>query len=162
MARIFWHVNFTVLQAHFLQSKGLKCSILEHPLHVLDLGFEWRKDSSFLCDSPPQARLGSWIFILHAFYSWSYAPRWLEVALELPLYVVSLGIFVLPIFVIVISSRSVFVTTWERKGLRETRLSVSSSMRMYDSLWIWTLGLNLVSLLCSCVYLLYCCYLPSC
>jgi hypothetical protein len=82
MARISSPVNFTVLWAHFLHSKGLKHSTLEHPLQVLDLGFEWSKDSSFLCDSPPQAHLGSWIFIIHFFYSWSCAPRWLEGALE--------------------------------------------------------------------------------
>jgi hypothetical protein len=56
-------------------------------------------------------------------------PRLLEVALKLSLYVVSLGKFVLPIFVIVSSSRSVFMTTWVRKGLRETQLFVSSSTR---------------------------------
>jgi hypothetical protein len=39
-ARISWLVNFTVLHAHFLHSKGLKHSILEHPLQVLDLEFE--------------------------------------------------------------------------------------------------------------------------
>jgi hypothetical protein len=44
---------------------------------------------SSLCDSPPQARLGCWIFILHAYYSWNLAPKRLEVALELPLGVVS-------------------------------------------------------------------------
>jgi hypothetical protein len=44
-------------------------------------------------------------FILHTYYSWSFAPRRLEVALELPLCVVNLGKFVLPFFVIVSSSR---------------------------------------------------------
>jgi hypothetical protein len=39
------------------------------------------------------------------------APRRLEVALELSLYAVSLRKFVLPIFVIVNSSRSVLVTS---------------------------------------------------
>jgi hypothetical protein len=28
-----------------------------------------------LCDLPPQARLGCWIFILYAYYSWSIAPK---------------------------------------------------------------------------------------
>jgi hypothetical protein len=42
--------------------------------------------------------------MLHAFYSWSFAPRRLEVALELPLCVVRLGKFVFP-FVIVSISR---------------------------------------------------------
>jgi hypothetical protein len=39
------------------------------------------------------------------YYSWSLAPIWLEVALEISLGVVSLGKFVLPIFMIVSSSR---------------------------------------------------------
>jgi hypothetical protein len=129
-ARVTWHDENHVLKAHFLLSKGLIHSILEHPLQVLDLGFEWSKDSSFLCDSPPQAFLGSWIFTLHAYYYCSFAPRWLDIALELPLCVVSLEKFVLPIFVIVSSSRLVFHATWVRKGLRETRLFVSTSTRM--------------------------------
>jgi hypothetical protein len=116
-------------KAHMLHLQRPKTPPLEISLQVLDLGIEWSKDSSFVCDSPPQACLDSWIFILHTYYSWSCAPRWLEVALELPLCVMSLGEFVLPIFVIVSSSRSVFVTTWVRKGLRETWLFVSSSMR---------------------------------
>jgi hypothetical protein len=53
-----------------------------------------------LCDSSTRACLGCRNFILHACYSWSLAPRWLEVALELPLNVVNQGKFVLPIFVI--------------------------------------------------------------
>jgi hypothetical protein len=56
----------------------------------------------------------------------------------------------------------VFVTTWVRKGLRETRFFVNPSTRTYDSLWIWTSRLNIVSLVCSYTYLLYYCYLPSC
>jgi hypothetical protein len=79
---------------------------LELSFQVLDLGIEWSKGSSSLCDSPSQARFGCWIFILHAYYSWSFAPRWLEVSLELPLCAVSLGRFVLPFFVIVSSSSS--------------------------------------------------------
>jgi hypothetical protein len=97
MARISLPDEIPVLKAHFLHFKCLLHLIIEHSLQVLDLEFEWRKDSSFLCDSPPQAHLGSWTFILHDYYSWSFSPRWLEVALELPLCVVSLGKFVLPI-----------------------------------------------------------------
>jgi hypothetical protein len=37
------------------------------------------------------------IFILHAFYFWSFAPRRLEVVVELPFCVVSLEKFVLPL-----------------------------------------------------------------
>jgi hypothetical protein len=39
-ARSPWPIDFTVLKAHFLHSKGITHSILEHPLQVLDLGFE--------------------------------------------------------------------------------------------------------------------------
>jgi hypothetical protein len=162
MGLLSWPNEILVLKAHSLHSKGLSHSILEHSLQVLDLGFEWSKDSTSVCDSPPQACHGCWIFILHTYYSWSYAPRRLEVALKLPLYVVSLGKFVLPFVVIVGSSRSVFVTTWVRKGLRGTQLFVSPSTMTYDALWIWTSGLNLVSLMCSCIYFLFCCHLPTC
>jgi hypothetical protein len=129
MTLLSWPNKILVLKAYFLHSKGLIHSILEHPLQVLNLGFEWSKDSTSLCDSPPQGHLGSWIFILHTCYYWNIAPRRLKVALELPLCVVSLEKFVLPIFVTVSSSRSAFVTTWVRKGLRETRLFVSLSTR---------------------------------
>jgi hypothetical protein len=57
-----------------------------------------------VCKTHFQACLDCRIFILHAFYSWNFAPRRLEVALELPLYMMSLEKFVLP-FVIVSSSR---------------------------------------------------------
>jgi hypothetical protein len=59
MARISWPDEIPVLKAHFLHSKGLIHSILEHSLQVLDLGFERNKDLSFMCDSPPQAHHGS-------------------------------------------------------------------------------------------------------
>jgi hypothetical protein len=102
-------------------SKGPNHSPLELLFQVLHLGIGWRKDSSSLCNSPSQAHLGCWIFILHAYYSWSFAPRQLEVALELPLYVVSLGKFVLPFFVIVSSSNSSLWSLewgkgWEKPG----------------------------------------------
>jgi hypothetical protein len=49
--------------------------------------------------------------------------------------------------------KGALTTPWEKKGLRETRFFVNPSTRMYDSLWIQTSGLNLVSLMCSCIYL---------
>jgi hypothetical protein len=86
-----WPLHFPVEQAHILYSQR---SISLSPRAFIPcscLGIEWSKDSSSLCDSPPQACLGCWIFILHTCYSWSVAPRWLEVPLELPLGVVSRG-----------------------------------------------------------------------
>jgi hypothetical protein len=99
------HYILLVLKFISFISKGLKHSPLEILLQVLDLGIEWSQDLSFVCESHLQACLGYWIFILHGFYSWSVAPRWLKVALKLPLCVVSIGKFVLPIVFIVSSSR---------------------------------------------------------
>jgi hypothetical protein len=64
-----WTLYFPVKQAHILYSKS---SISLSPRAFIPssyLGIEWSKDLSSLCDSPPQARLGCWIFILHACYS---------------------------------------------------------------------------------------------
>jgi hypothetical protein len=86
-----WPLQFPVEQAHFLHSQR---SISLSPRAFIAsscLGIEWSKDLSSLSDSPLQAHLGCWIFILHAYYFWSHAPRQLEVALELPLGVVSHG-----------------------------------------------------------------------
>jgi hypothetical protein len=82
MASSLGHTNLLVLKLILSISKGLKQSTLEHQLHVLDLGIEWSQYPSFMCEYNLQARLGTWIFILHAFYSWSFAPRQLEVALS--------------------------------------------------------------------------------
>jgi hypothetical protein len=101
-----WPLHFPVEQAHILHSKGPNSLSHRASIPSSCLGIEWSEDLSFLYDSPPQACLGYWIFILSAYYSWSLAPRWFEVALEVPLCVVSLGKFVLPIVVIVSSSRS--------------------------------------------------------
>jgi hypothetical protein len=92
-----WPLHFSIKQAHILYSKRLNSLSPRASIRSSCLGIEWSNDSSSLCDSLPQAHLGCWIFILHAYYSWSLPPRWLEVALELPLGVVSLGRFVLPI-----------------------------------------------------------------
>jgi hypothetical protein len=88
-AQSAWPLHFPVEQAHILYSKrpislSPKSFILSSCLWI-----EWSKDLSSLCDSPPQVRLACWIFILQACYSWSVAPRRLEVALMLPLSVVS-------------------------------------------------------------------------
>jgi hypothetical protein len=99
-----WQTHFPIERVHPLHSKSLNSLLPRASIQSSLLGLEWSKDSRSLFDSPPQACLGCWIFILHTFYSWSFAPRWLEVALELPLGVVSLGKFVLPFFVIVSSS----------------------------------------------------------
>jgi hypothetical protein len=77
------HTNLLVLKLILSISKGLKHSTLKHQLQVLDLEIEWSQDPSFVCEYHLQAHLGTWIFILHAFYSWSFAHKWLEVALEL-------------------------------------------------------------------------------
>jgi hypothetical protein len=129
-----WPLHSPVEKAQSLHSKRSK-SLFPRAFILV----EWSKDSSSLCDSPLQARLDCWIFILCAYYSWSFAPRWLEVALELPLGVVSLGKFVLPIFVIVSSSRVSWwlferVKVWERSGSlwtpqRERRILCESEPR---------------------------------
>jgi hypothetical protein len=100
-----WLSKFPVERLHPLHSKSLNSLSPRVFIPSSWLGIEWSKDSRSLCDSPPQACLGCWIFFLRAYYSWSFAPRWLDVALELPLGVLSLGKFVLPFFVIVSSSR---------------------------------------------------------
>jgi hypothetical protein len=141
-------------------SKGQNHSPLELLFQVLDLEIEWSNDSSSLCDSPSQARLGCWIFILHNYYSWSITAKWLEIALKLLFYMVSLEKFVLPLFVIMsISRSSLWLLEWGKSW--ERQFFVNPSMRTYNSLWIRTSRLNLMSLVCSCTYLLYCCYLPS-
>jgi hypothetical protein len=101
-----WPLHFSIEHAHILHSKRPNSLSLRASIPSSCLGNDWSKDSSSLCDSPRQGHLGYWIFILRAYYSWSLAPRWLEIALELPLCMVSLGKFVLPIVVIVSSSRS--------------------------------------------------------
>jgi hypothetical protein len=104
-ALLSWSLYFPIEQALILKSK--RPNSLSSRAFILSscLGIEWSKDLSSLCDSPPQAHLDCWIFILYAYHSWSLAPRLLEVAPELPLCVVRLEKFVLPIFVIVSSSR---------------------------------------------------------
>jgi hypothetical protein len=97
MALSLGHYILLVLKFISFILKGLKHSPPEISLQVLDIGIEWSQDPSFVCESHPQACLGYWIFILHTFYSWSFAPRRLEVSLKLPLYVVRLRKFVLPI-----------------------------------------------------------------
>jgi hypothetical protein len=84
-----WSLHFPVEQAHILYSQRPISLSPRAFIPCSCLGIEWSKDSSSLCDSPPQACLGCWIFILHTCYFWSVAPRWLEVPLELPLGVVS-------------------------------------------------------------------------
>jgi hypothetical protein len=90
-AKRAWPLHFPVEQAHILYSQRPISLSFRTFIPSSCLGIEWSKDLSSLCDSPPQARLDCWIFILHACYSWSIAPRWSEVALELPLGVVSCG-----------------------------------------------------------------------
>jgi hypothetical protein len=92
-----WPLHFTVEKALILHLKRPNLLSLRAFIPNSCLGIEWSKDLSSLCDSPPQAHLGCWIFILHAYYSWSFAPRRLEVTLELPLCVVSLVKFLLPL-----------------------------------------------------------------
>jgi hypothetical protein len=120
-ALLSWPLHFPVEQALILNSK--RPNSLSPRAFILSscLGIEWSKDLSSLCDSPHQAHLGYWIFILHAYYSWSIGPKWLEVALELPLCVVSLEKFVLPIFMVVSGSRLSWWLLergkgWERPG----------------------------------------------
>jgi hypothetical protein len=116
-----WQIHFHVERVHPLHSKRLNSL---SPIVFIPsswLGIEWSKDSRSLHDSPPQAYVGCWIFILHAYYFWSFAPRRLEVVLELPLGVVSLEKFILPFFVIVSSSRVSWWLLerekgWERHG----------------------------------------------
>jgi hypothetical protein len=86
-----WILHFAVEQAHILHSQRSNSLSPRAFIPSSYLGIEWRKDLSSLCDSPHQAHLGYWIFILHTYYAWSLAPRWLEVALELPFVVVSHG-----------------------------------------------------------------------
>jgi hypothetical protein len=78
-----WPLHFPVEQAHIIHSKRPNSLSPRASIPNSCLGIEWSKDSSSMCDSPPQAHLGYWIFILCAYYSWSLTPRWLEVALEL-------------------------------------------------------------------------------
>jgi hypothetical protein len=75
MALSSWPLLSPVEQAHFLHSKRQNSLSPRASIPSSCLGIEWSKDSSSLCDSPPQARLSCWIFILHAYYSWSIAPR---------------------------------------------------------------------------------------
>jgi hypothetical protein len=121
MALHSWPQHFPVEQAHSLHSLRPISLSPRTFIPCSCLGIEWSKGLSSLCGSPPQAHLGCWILILHAYYSWSFAPRWLAVALDLLLYVVSLGKFVLPIFVIVSSLRASlwwleWGKGWERPG----------------------------------------------
>jgi hypothetical protein len=121
MALHSWSLLFPLEQAHILYSKRPNPLSPRASIPSSCLWIEWSKNLSFLCDSLPQAHLGCWIFILHAYYSWSLPPRLLEVALEISLCVVSLGKLVLPIVVIVSSSRSSWWPLergkcWERSG----------------------------------------------
>jgi hypothetical protein len=100
-----WLPHFFVERVYPLHSKSLNSLLPRASIQSSLLGIEWSKDSRSLCDSPPQTCLSCWIFIFHASYFWSFAPKWLEVVLELPLGVMSLGKFVLSFFVIVSSSR---------------------------------------------------------
>jgi hypothetical protein len=92
------HLNLLVLKLIFSISKGQKHSTLKLPLQVLDLGMEWSQDPNFVCECHLQAHIDTWILILYACYYWSFAPRRLEIALELPLCVVSLEKFILPLY----------------------------------------------------------------
>jgi hypothetical protein len=132
------HLILLVFKLISFSSKGPTHLTLELSLHVLDLGIEWSKDSSFVRESHLQACLVTWIFILHAYYSWSFTPRRLEVALELLFCVVSIGMFVLP------HCDSEQLKVWSLWSLEwgkcwETQLFVSSSTRTLYSLWIRTL-----------------------
>jgi hypothetical protein len=100
MALSSWLSKFPVERVHPLHSKSLNSHSPRAFIPSSWLGFEWSKDSS-----PCVIHHNYWIFILHTSYSWSVAPRRLEVAREPPLGVVSLEKFVLPFFVIVSSSR---------------------------------------------------------
>jgi hypothetical protein len=154
MALYLGHSIILVLKLIFFISKGPKHSILELSLQVLDLGIEWSQDPSFMCESHIQACLGYWIFILHACYSWSFAPRWLEVALELSLCVMSLGKFVLPLC----DSEQLKVWSW-------WSLEWGKGWERPDSLWAPQWGRNILyeseprdkisCLLCPCIYFLY-------
>jgi hypothetical protein len=86
-----WPLQFPVKQAHFLHSQRSISLFTRAFISSSCLEIEWSKNLSSLCDSPPQAHLDWWIFILHAYYSLSIAPRRLEVALELMLSMVSRG-----------------------------------------------------------------------
>jgi hypothetical protein len=152
MALFSWLSNFSIERVHPLHSKSLNSLSPRVFIPSSCLGIEWSKDSRSLCDSRPQACLGYWIFILHAYYSWSVTPRWLEVVLKLPLGMVSLGKFVLPFFVIVNSSR---VSWWllDRERVERNPIlceSLNEDVRFFVNL---NLGTNLVSLVCSCIYL---------
>jgi hypothetical protein len=74
MALLSWTLRFTIEQAHFPHPQRPNSLSPRVFIPSSCLGIEWSKDSFFLCDSPPQAHLGCWIFILHAYYSWSFAP----------------------------------------------------------------------------------------
>jgi hypothetical protein len=80
-----WLLNFSIEHAHTLHSKRSNSLPPRASIPSSYLGIAWSKGSSSLCDSPLQACLGYWIFVIHTYYSWSVAPRWLEVALEPPL-----------------------------------------------------------------------------
>jgi hypothetical protein len=140
MALFSWQTHFPVERVHPLYSKSLN-SLSPRPFIPNSwLGIEWSKDSRSLRDSPPHACLGYWIFIIHTYYSWSFTPRWLEVAIggepcE----------FCITLLCDSELLKGVLVTPWERKGLREIRFFMNPLMRTYDSLWIWTPELNLVS-----------------
>jgi hypothetical protein len=154
------HMRFLVLKLILSISKGLKHSTLEHTLHVLDLGIEWSQDLSFMCESHLQAYLDTWIFILHAFYSWSFAPRQLEIALELPLCVVSLGKFVLPLCDSEqLKVRSLWSLEWGKGGERSD--SLWAPQRGHMILCEFESQDKILCLLSLCIYLLCCC-LISC
>jgi hypothetical protein len=143
------HSNLLVLKLISFISKGQKHSTLELPQQVLDLGIEWSQDPSFVCESHLHACLGTWIFICYACYYWSFAPRRLEVALELLLCVVSLGKFVLPLC--------------DSDHLSEQRAERDPALceRLNEDVGFFgnsNLGINLVSLVSLCL-LLCCCYI---
>jgi hypothetical protein len=70
-----WPLHFSVEQAHILYSQRPISLSPRAFIPSSYLEIEWSKDSTSLCDSPPQAHLDGWIFILHTYYSWSIAPR---------------------------------------------------------------------------------------
>jgi hypothetical protein len=66
MALKTWPHHFPVEQAHILYSQRPISLSPRVFIPSSCLGIEWSKDLSSLCDSPSQARLSCWIFILHA------------------------------------------------------------------------------------------------
>jgi hypothetical protein len=94
-ALLSWLLHFPIEQALILNSKRSNSLSPRAFIPSFCVEIEWSKDLSSLCDSPPQTRLGCWIFILRAYYSWRFAPRRLEVSLELLLCVVIFEKFVL-------------------------------------------------------------------